>query len=132
MSAKHSLCINRGVVLALLSILTVFPAAAQTTYERVFRRNLWNDSRNVAGLRGDSTSISFAELYGGAEGGDFRLSSEAPSFWNIGTRAIHNAVIMVLYRTSVRITRLRSKDFLLWWIRGAFSRTIPYARWPSV
>lgn len=87
MNAKHSLCINRGALLALLSILTVFPSAAQTTYERVFRRNLWNDSRNVAGLRGDSTSISFAELYGGAEGGDFRLSSEAPSSWNIGARA---------------------------------------------
>ncbi len=88
MNAKHSLCINRGAALALLSFLTVFPAAAQTTtYERVFRRNPWNDSHNVAGLRADSTSISFAELYGGASGGDFRLSSEAPSSWNIGARA---------------------------------------------
>ena len=87
MNAKLKVCTNRVFTLMLLSLVTVLPVAAQSTYERVRRQNLWNDGYNVAGLREDSSSISFAELFGGAGGGDFRRSSEATSFWNAGAQA---------------------------------------------
>ena len=87
MNAKLKVCINRVFTLMALFFVTALSAAAQTTYERVFRHNLWNDGYNVAGLREDAASISFAELFGGAEGGDFRRSNEASSSWNAGARA---------------------------------------------
>ena len=87
MNAKLRVCTNRLFILVLLSLATALSATAQTTYEKAFRHNLWNDGYNVAGLRDDATSISFAELFGGAEGGDFRRSSEATSSWNAGAQA---------------------------------------------
>ena len=87
MNAKLRVCINRVFTLLTLSLATALSATAQNTYERVFRHNLWNDGYNVAGLREDSCSISFAELFGGAEGGDFRRSSDPTSSWNAGAQA---------------------------------------------
>ena len=87
MNAKLRVCTNRLFILVALSLATALSATAQTTYEKVFRHNLWNDGYNVAGLRDDATSISFAELFGGAEGGDFRRSNEATSSWNAGAQA---------------------------------------------
>ena len=87
MNAKLKVCINRVFTLLALSFATALSVTAQNTYELVFRHNLWNDGYNVTGLREDFSSISFAELYGGAEGGDFHRSNEATSSWNVGAQA---------------------------------------------
>ena len=87
MNAKLRVCTNRVFTLVMLSLATALSAAAQTDYGRVRRHNFWNDGYNVTGLREDAVSISYAELFGGAEGGDFRRSNEAATSWNAGARA---------------------------------------------
>ena len=56
------------------------------TYEQVMRRNFWNESRNVAGIRQDSISRSYAELAGGYEWGGFKQSWQADDTWSAGAR----------------------------------------------
>ena len=56
------------------------------TYEQVIRRNFWNESRNVAGIRQDSISRSYAELAGGYESGGFKQSWQADDTWSAGAR----------------------------------------------
>ena len=56
------------------------------TYEQVIRRNFWNESRNVAGIRQDSLSRSYAELAGGYESGGFKQSWQADDTWSAGAR----------------------------------------------
>lgn len=64
------------------------PAALRAQeFRTVKSSNLWNDGRNVNGLRADSLTVSFAELYGGGEGGDYRNTYEAKSLWKAGARA---------------------------------------------
>lgn len=71
--------------------MTLFASAlsAQTRpYDKVTDRNLWLLGTNYAGLREDtSASISYAELYGGAEAGGYRRSYEASSLWHAGAEA---------------------------------------------
>lgn len=75
--SKH-ICIS--VIVMLLCGLTV-PAQR---YERVVKENIWNTSRNVAGIRQDSVSRSYAEAYGQYEGGGFRDTWEAERGWSAG------------------------------------------------
>ncbi len=56
-------------------------------YELVERANPWNRGRNINGLRLGSTTVSYAELYGGYEAGGFRRESEAASAWKSGALA---------------------------------------------
>lgn len=79
----NSLKLTMATVILMLSVVM---ASAQP-YERVWKQNLWNDSYNVAGLREDSVSVSFAELYGKTGFGDFHRSHEASSLWSVGARA---------------------------------------------
>ena len=54
------------------------------TYDRVVRNNLWNDSRNVTGIRQDTVSRSYAELSGNFVSGGFRDTWEAARSWGAG------------------------------------------------
>ena len=38
-------------------------AAAQERFDHIFRRNPWNGGLNAAGIRQDSLSRSYAEIY---------------------------------------------------------------------
>ncbi|WP_294478108.1 DUF6850 family outer membrane beta-barrel protein [uncultured Bacteroides sp.] len=57
------------------------------TYDVIERRNSWNAGTNVTGIRTDSVSVSYAELYGQNHHGDFRNSSEAGKLWSAGAVA---------------------------------------------
>lgn len=72
-----------GNILALCLILFGLTVSAQT-YEQVYRRNFWNGSGNVTGIRQDTISRSYAELYAGYEGGGFRDTWQATEGWNAG------------------------------------------------
>lgn len=61
-------------------------AVSAQTYERVLRNNIWNESSNINGVRQDSISSSYAELFTGYDAGGFRDSWEAPSQWKAGAR----------------------------------------------
>ena len=66
------------------SLLLVSMAVSATTpYERIRKANDWNVSENIAGVRQDSLSVSYAELSGGYIGGDFRESYQAKQSWNV-------------------------------------------------
>ncbi len=53
-------------------------------YERVHKNNFWNGSRNITGVRQDSVSRSFAELYGSYEEGSLRDTWQAEKGWSAG------------------------------------------------
>ncbi len=91
MKVKLNLCgmkTNRYII-AIVGVLFSLGLSAQT-YTRVERRNLWNVGDNITGIMMDSTSISYAELYGTYKAGSFRQYSEASSQWSVGaiTKAI--------------------------------------------
>ncbi len=56
-------------------------------YGRTAERNFWNESGNIAGLRSDSLTISFAEIHGGAAHGLFHDYSGADKQWSVGAEA---------------------------------------------
>ncbi len=62
-------------------------SAVAGDYDRLARRNLWNFSSNVTGIRADSVTISFAEVHGGAGHGDFRDFSQSSKQWDVGAEA---------------------------------------------
>lgn len=59
-------------------------------YERMLRRNFWNDGMNVTGIRQDSLSLANAEVGGFYTAGGFRSLNDASSEWSVGasTRAM--------------------------------------------
>ena len=80
-------------ILILCLLVTGLAASAQTaaerwsrakTYEQVLRDNLWNGSQNINGVRQDSTSRSYAGLFGKYEGGQMRDTWEAEQSWSAG------------------------------------------------
>lgn len=79
---------NRTVYIFLCCLLPLChlseAAARSWTYGHVLRRNLWNLSENVAGIRQDSLSRSYAELYGKWSSGGFRDSWQAADTWSAG------------------------------------------------
>lgn len=73
------------VFTALLSLCA--SAAAAQPFERLLRRNFWNDGINAAGMRCDSLSASYAEVYGRVLHGDFRDTYEPSEAWSAGAAA---------------------------------------------
>ncbi len=56
------------------------------TYERVYKNNFWNDSRNITGIRKYKVSRSYAELYGSYYDGDFNETWKPEKSWSAGVR----------------------------------------------
>lgn len=67
-----------------LCLLLCGMSVSAQTYERVLRSNLWNDSKNIVGVRQDTVSRSYAEIFGRYEGGEFRDPSQARQGWSAG------------------------------------------------
>ena len=81
MSEMKKICITGPWLLCI-----VYGVSAQT-YDIIERRNSWNAGENVTGIRMDSISSSYAELYGKNNHGDFYHSYEAEKSWNAGAIA---------------------------------------------
>ena len=62
---------RRLIYISILTLLCVAAASAQERYERVVRHNMWNMGGGTAGLRLDSLSTSYAEIYAVKENGKF-------------------------------------------------------------
>jgi len=86
MNVKYSRCMNRCPLIFAALLLLSLSGSAQN-YRKVIARNFWNDGDNVAGIRQDSLSRSYAEAYGGYVTGGYRASFEAVSAWHAGLRA---------------------------------------------
>ena len=84
MSEMKKICIT-----GLWLLCIVYGVSAQT-YDIIERRNSWNAGENVTGIRMDSISSSYAELYGKNNHGDFYHSYEAEKSWNAGVIARSN------------------------------------------
>lgn len=76
---------SRWPAILLLALLPLVAGAQD--YDEVLERNFWNSGRNVAGLRKDSLSVSFAELRGEYTAGGFRESYEAKNSFSAGATA---------------------------------------------
>lgn len=70
-----------------LWLLCIVYGVSAQTYDIIERRNSWNTEKNVTGIRMDSISSSYAELYGKNNHGDFYHSYEAEKSWNAGAIA---------------------------------------------
>ena len=81
MSEMKKICIT-----GLWLLCIVYGVSAQT-YDIIERRNSWNAGENVTGIRMDSISSSYDELYGKNNHGDFYHSYEAEKSWNAGAIA---------------------------------------------
>ncbi len=75
---------NKVRYILLLCLLSCSAAVCAQTFEDVRRSSFWQDSRNVAGIRQDSVSRSYAEIYGRYEEGGFRDTWQAPRTWSAG------------------------------------------------
>ena len=73
----------RNILILCLLVFSQTLLRAQT-YERIYRNNFWNGTDNVTGVRQDSLSSSFAEIYGLYEGGGFKDTWEAEEGWSAG------------------------------------------------
>lgn len=71
-------------ILTILLLLAVSGAAAQERFDYVFRRNPWNGGLNAAGIRQDSLSRSYAEIYFTKENGGMTGHSSSDDSWNAG------------------------------------------------
>ena len=54
---------KRGYILA-VSLMFLGLAVSAQTYDQVFGSNFWNMSENITGVRQDTVSRSYAEIYG--------------------------------------------------------------------
>lgn len=75
---------NRWRYILLLSLLLCSVTVGAQTYGRVVRRSFWNTSLNIAGIRQDSLSCSYAEAFGTYEDGEFRDSWQPQQGWSAG------------------------------------------------
>lgn len=74
-------CMNKFRNILTLCLIWLSIAASAQDYDRVYRRNPWNASGNVTGMRQDSLSRSYAELRGEFHAGQLRQTWEAPRTW---------------------------------------------------
>ncbi|MFI3262008.1 MAG: hypothetical protein R3Y26_03760 [Rikenellaceae bacterium] len=83
--------VNHILTTLLLVLFSQIKLTAEN-YDRIERRNLWNDGRNVTGILQDSVNIAYAELYYNSERGDYRNFSDALSQWSAGaeTKALNH------------------------------------------
>ena len=72
-----------GYIFALCLFVCGLTAGGQT-YERVYRSNFWNESKNITGVRQDTVSRSYAEAYASYEDGGFRDTWQAAEGWSAG------------------------------------------------
>ena len=88
MNALNSRCMSRMryILLVFLAALCCQAGLSAQSFESVLRRNFWNTSENVTGIRQDSLSRSYAEVYGGYETGGFRDTWQADQGWNVGAQ----------------------------------------------
>ncbi len=84
---SHCMIRVRHILLAAAFACVTVVSATAGDYDRVARRNFWNLSSNVTGIRADSVTISFAEVHGGASHGDFRDFSQSSKQWDVGAEA---------------------------------------------
>lgn len=89
---------SRYILLVLLALSFRGTLFAQT-YGDVYKRNFWNASANVSGIRQDSLSRSFAKISGSYTGGGFKDPSDAPDLWSAG---VETASIRHLEKISFR------------------------------
>ena len=75
---------NRKRLILLVSMLVCSIAVSAQPYERMVRNSLWSASDNVTGIRQDTVSASYAELFAGYEGGEFRDTWQAEKGWSAG------------------------------------------------
>ena len=78
-------------ILTILMLVAVSAAAAQERFDHIFRRNPWNGGLNAAGIRQDSLSRSYAEIYFTKENGGLAGHSASDDSWNAGakTESVH-------------------------------------------
>lgn len=77
---------NKLRYILILSLLLCGTAVPAQIYDRVLRNNLWSVSDNVTGIRQDTVSVSYAELFAGYERGEFRDTWQARRGWSAGAR----------------------------------------------
>ena len=89
MKEKNNLCMSemKKIYITGLWLLCIVYGVSAQTYDIIERRNSWNTGKNVTGIRMDSISSSYAELYGKNNHGDFHHSYEAEKSWNAGAIA---------------------------------------------
>jgi len=75
---------NKVLLFAVMTLLS--SSAWSQTYNKVMHRNFWNDGKGVTGIRQDSVSVAYAEVYGNYISGALRSSSEASVAWAAGAR----------------------------------------------
>ena len=68
-------------------LLCIAAVSSAQTYDVIERRNSWNAGTNVTGIMMDSVTVSYAELYGKNNHGDFRNYYEADKLWSAGAVA---------------------------------------------
>ena len=73
-------------IVVLLAVLSLGRVAAQERFDRVERRNPWNGGVMSAGIRQDTVSRSFAEVYFVKENGGMTDPSASDDSWNAGAR----------------------------------------------
>ena len=73
-------------ILTILMLVAVSAAAAQERFDHIFRRNPWNGGPNAAGIRQDSLSRSYAEIYFTKENGGLAGHSASDDSWNAGAQ----------------------------------------------
>ena len=88
MNALNSHCMSRMryISLVFLAALCWQTGLSAQTFESVLRRNFWNTSENVTGIRQDSLSRSYAEVFGGYGTGGFRDTWQPEEGWNAGAQ----------------------------------------------
>ena len=73
-------------ILTILMLAAVSAATAQERFDYIFRRNPWNGGPNAAGIRQDSLSRSYAEIYFTKENGGLTGHSASDDSWNAGAK----------------------------------------------
>lgn len=88
MNVKNSRSMNKALKTTLAAALLFWSAGLfAQTFDIVERRDFWNAGRNVNGLRTDSVTVSYAELYGNYTSGKYRDANEPESQWSAGAVA---------------------------------------------
>ena len=88
MKENNNPCMSnmKGIYIGCMLLCIAAVSSAQT-YDVIERRNSWNAGTNVTGIMMDSVTVSYAELYGKNNHGDFRNYYEADKLWSAGAVA---------------------------------------------
>ena len=84
MNVKDSHCMSKVRYILLFCLLSCSVQLGARTFGDLARRSFWQGSRNVAGIRQDSLSRSYAEIFGRYEDGGFMNTWDAPRGWSAG------------------------------------------------